>query len=107
MQTGDRALRIELGRTRTAAGAKSIDGIDVLLQACAFWQRRNPVDAEEEECASNVFGVCFYLSCYCMTVYFTILMILLHDYFSSLRSLLSFCWSVSIVSAFVVLKDSS
>jgi len=42
-----------------------------------------------------------------MTVYFTILMILLHDYYSSLRSLLSFCWSVSIVSAFVVLKDSS
>ena len=32
---------------------------------------------------------------------------ILHDYFSSLRSLLSFCWSVSIASAFVVLKDSS
>ena len=52
VQSGGGAARRALGKERDG-----VDGIDALLQCAAHWQRRNPVDAEEEECASNVFSV--------------------------------------------------
>jgi beta-catenin-like protein 1 len=54
LANGDNDIQLALGRQDGGGG--SADGIDLLLQACSVYSKRDPEGEEDEECMENVFG---------------------------------------------------